>query len=173
MAFNNLTQQNSSRSHKTTGKTQKRKCSIWRANSSTEEEEVQNECDSHLIGFKAFCCLLLVPPVGQDQNIVHVTESVPIRRFCYSCNKLPHRESLLRPIFHLNFPHRIKQRVWFWKTEIKILSFCTQHWEVTRTGNSKVWCETSMVQTGTARVITGLGNVSTFICLFIILVNYS
>lgn len=112
-------------------------------------------------------------PCTQDQNIMHVTESVPIRSFCYSCNKLSHRESPLRPIFHLNFPHRIKQRVWFWKTEIEILSSRTQHWQVMRIDNSKAWCETSMVWAETACVITGFGNVSTLICLFIILINYS
>lgn len=131
------------------------------------------------ICFKAFCLLFLIfpvhlpPPCTQDQNIMHVTESVPIRRFCYSCNKLSHRENPLRPIFHLNFPHRIKQRVWFWKTEIEILSSRTQHWQVMRIDNSKAWCETSMVWAETACVITGFGNVSTLICLFIILINYS
>lgn len=97
------------------------------------------------------------PHPAQDQNIMHVTESVPIRRFCYSCNKLSHRKSPLRPIFHLNFPYRIKQRVGFWKAEIETLSSCTQPWKVMRIDNSKAHCETSMVGTETASVITGLG----------------
>lgn len=172
MSFKNLTQQNYYRSHKTPGKTHKRKCSAQTANGSSEEE-VQNECGSHLIAFKAFCRLFLISPPAQDQNIRHVTESVPIRRFCYSCNSLPCREGPLRPIFHLNFPHSIKQRVWFLKIEIKILSFCTQHWKVMRTDNSKARCETAMVWAETAGAITDFGNVSTFICLFIILINYS
>lgn len=173
MSFDNLTQQNSYRSHKTPGKMQKRKHFVERANASSEEEEAGNECGSHLIAFKAFCRLFLITPPAQDQNIMRVTESIPIRRFCYSCNKLSHRESPLRPIFHLNFPHRIKQRVWFWKTEIEILSSRTQHWEVMKIDNSKARCETSMVRTETACVITGFGTVSTFICLFVILINYS